>query len=87
MNSNSKLTQNKHTTVPSNINSIVLSRHRRGALALSVLRRLTCPSATSGVDLDVSVSIHDIPPNGWFTMENPIQVDDLLVPLFHQTPI
>ena len=28
-----------------------------------------------------------VPQNGWFTMENPIKIHDLGVPLFLETPI
>ena len=36
--------------------------------------------------VDMEVSINVIPPNGWFTMENPIKVDDLEVPPISGNP-
>ena len=34
----------------------------------------------------IGVSKIGVPQNGWFTMEHPIKMDDLAVPLFLETP-
>ena len=28
-----------------------------------------------------------VPQNGWFIVENPVKLDDLVIPLFLETPI
>ena len=35
----------------------------------------------------MEVPINREPPNGWFTMGNSIKVDDLVIPLFQETPM
>ena len=35
----------------------------------------------------MGISINGGTQNWWFTMENPIEMDDLWVPLFQETPI
>ena len=37
--------------------------------------------------MDMGVSVHGDPQNGWFIMDNPIKIDDLEVPLFQETSI
>ena len=37
--------------------------------------------------MDMGVSKIGVPQNGWFTMGNPIKMDDLVVPLFLETLI